>query len=128
MSNEVRGIAKKFMKEWQEFSVAALNSTNENIDHQYYVVNHHNRFEALQRLLDFTPGIYGIIFVRTRQDCQDISEKLMRQGYHVSPLHGDMDQKMRSKVLERFKNKGLQCIVATDVAARYRRKRYHSRN
>jgi ATP-dependent RNA helicase DeaD len=118
MSNEVRGIAKKFMKEWQEFSVAALNSTNENIDHQYYVVNHHNRFEALQRLLDFTPGIYGIIFVRTRQDCQDISEKLMRMGYHVSPLHGDMDQKMRSKVLERFKNKGLQAIVATDVAAR----------
>ncbi len=118
MSNEVRGIAKKFMKEWQEFSVAALNSTNENIDHQYYVVNHHNRFEALQRLLDFTPGIYGIIFVRTRQDCQDISEKLMRMGYHVSPLHGDMDQKMRSKVLERFKSKGLQCIVATDVAAR----------
>ncbi|MBL7718758.1 MAG: DEAD/DEAH box helicase [Flavipsychrobacter sp.] len=118
MSNEVRGIAKRFMKEWKEFSVAAANSTNENIDHQYYVVNHHNRFEALQRLLDFTPGIYGVIFVRTRQDCQDIAEKLMRQGYHVSPLHGDMDQKMRSKVLERFKNRSLQAIVATDVAAR----------
>ena len=118
MSNEVRGIAKRFMKEWKEYSVATANTTNENIDHQYYVVNHHNRFEALQRLLDFTPGIYGIIFVRTRQDCQDIAEKLMKQGYHVSPLHGDMDQKMRSKVLERFKNKSLQAIVATDVAAR----------
>ena len=118
MSNDVRGIAKRFMKEWEEFSVAAANVTNENIDHQYYVANHHNRFETLRRLLDFTPGIYGVIFTRTKQDAQEVSEKLMKMGYHVSPLHGDMDQKMRSKVMERFKSKALQCIVATDVAAR----------
>ncbi len=118
MSNEVRGIAKRFMKDWKEFSVAAANSTNENIDHQYFVANHSNRFETLRRLLDFTPGIYGVIFTRTKQDAQEVSEKLMKMGYHVSPLHGDMDQKMRSKVMERFKNKSLQCIVATDVAAR----------
>jgi ATP-dependent RNA helicase DeaD len=118
MSNEVRGIAKRFMKDWKEFSVAAANTTNENIDHQYYVAAHHNRFETLRRLLDFTPGIYGIIFTRTKQDAQDVSEKLMKMGYQVSPLHGDMDQKMRSKVLDRFKAKQLQCIVATDVAAR----------
>ncbi len=118
MSNEVRGIAKRFMQEWKEYSVAAANVTNENIDHQYYVANHHNRFETLKRLLDFTPGIYGIIFTRTKQDCQEVSEKLMKMGYHVSPLHGDMDQKMRSKVMERFKAKSLQAIVATDVAAR----------
>jgi ATP-dependent RNA helicase DeaD len=118
MSNDVRNIAKRFMKKWEEFSVAGANVTNENIDHQYFVTNHHNRFETLQRLLDFAPGIYGIIFTRTKQDCQDVSEKLMKMGYHVSPLHGDMDQKMRSKVMERFKNKSLQAIVATDVAAR----------
>jgi len=118
MSNEVRGIAKRFMKDWKEFSVAAANSTNENIDHQYYVANHHNRFETLRRLLDFTPGIYGIIFTRTKQDAQEVSEKLMKMGYPTSPLHGDMDQKMRSKVMERFKSRSLQCIVATDVAAR----------
>lgn len=118
MSNEVRGIAKRFMKEWQELSVTVANSTNENIDHQYYVTNHHNRFETLQRLLDFAPGIYGIIFTRTKNDCQEIAEKLMKQGYHVSPLHGDMDQKMRSKVMDRFKSRQLQAIVATDVAAR----------
>lgn len=118
MSNDVRGIAKRFMKEWQEISVAPANTTNENIDHQYYITHNHLRFETLQRLLDFTPGIYGIIFTRTKQDCQEVAEKLMRQGYHVSPLHGDMDQKMRSKVLERFKSKTLQAIVATDVAAR----------
>ncbi len=118
MNNDVRNIAKRFMKSWEEYSVAAANVTNENIDHQYYVTLHHNRFETLRRLLDFTPGIYGIIFTRTKQDAQETAEKLMRMGYHVSPLHGDMDQKMRSKVLERFKNKSLQAIVATDVAAR----------
>lgn len=118
MSNEVRGIAKRFMKDWKEFASAQANTTNENIDHQYYVANHHNRFETLRRLLDFTPGIYGIIFTRTKQDAQEVSEKLMKMGYHVSALHGDMDQKMRSKVMERFKNRSLQCLVATDVAAR----------
>jgi ATP-dependent RNA helicase DeaD len=118
MNNDVRNIAKRFMKSWKEFAVAAANVANENIDHQYYVTQHHNRFETLKRLLDFTPGIYGIIFTRTKQDAQDTAEKLMRMGYHVSPLHGDMDQKMRSKVMERFKSKALQAIVATDVAAR----------
>lgn len=118
MSNDVRKIAKRFMKQWEEFAVAAANVTNENIDHQYYITNHHNRFATLRRLLDFTPGIYGIVFTRTKNDAQEVSEKLMKMGYHVSPLHGDMDQKMRSKVLERFKNKALQVIVATDVAAR----------
>lgn len=118
MSNDVRGIAKRFMKSWKEISVAAANTTNENIDHQYFVTNRHTRFETLQRLLDFSPGIYGIIFTRTKQDAQETAEKLMRQGYHVSPLHGDMDQKMRSKVMDRFKTRQLQAIVATDVAAR----------
>lgn len=118
MSNDVRKIAKRFMKEWQEFAVSAANATNVNIDHQYYVANHHNRFETLRRLLDFTPGIYGVIFTRTKNDAQEVSEKLMKMGYHVSPLHGDMDQSMRSKVMERFKSKALQILVATDVAAR----------
>lgn len=118
MSNDVRKIAKRFMSDWQEFAVAAANATNANIDHQYYVTNHHNRFETLRRLLDFTPGIYGVIFTRTKNDAQEVSEKLMKMGYHVSPLHGDMDQSMRSKVMERFKSKALQILVATDVAAR----------
>jgi ATP-dependent RNA helicase DeaD len=118
MNNDVRRIAKRYMKSPVEIAVARENIGNENIDHQYYVVNAHQRFEALQRLLDFIPDIYGIIFTRTKQDAQDISEKLMRDGYQVSPLHGDMDQKMRTKVMDRFKRRQLQAIVATDVAAR----------
>jgi ATP-dependent RNA helicase DeaD len=118
MNNDVRRISKRYMKDPKEVAVAKENIGNENIDHQYFVTNAHQRFDALRRILDFAPDVYGIIFTRTKQDCQDISEKLMREGYHVSPLHGDMDQKMRTKVMDRFKRKQFQCIVATDVAAR----------
>jgi ATP-dependent RNA helicase DeaD len=118
MNNDVRRIAKRFMKDPKEVAVARENVTNENIEHQYFVTSAHQRYDTLKRLLDFAPDIYGIIFTRTKQDAQDISEKLMREGYHVSPLHGDMDQKMRTKVMERFKRRTLQAIVATDVAAR----------
>ncbi len=118
MNNDVRRIARRFMKDIVEVAVAKENITNENIDHQYFVTNAHQRYDALKRLLDMSPDIYGIIFTRTKQDAQDVSEKLMREGYHVSPLHGDMDQKMRTKVMDRFKKRMLQAIVATDVAAR----------
>jgi len=118
MNNDVRRIAKRYMKDPVEVAVAKENIGNANIEHQYYVTNAPNRYEVLRRLLDYAPDIYGIIFTRTRQDCQDISEKLMREGYDVSPLHGDMDQKMRTKVMDRFKKRQLQAIVATDVAAR----------
>lgn len=118
MNRDVRRIASQFMNKPQEISVAAENVGNENINHQYFVVNHHNRFDALKRLLDLVSDIYGIIFTRTKRDAQEVSEKLTREGYLVSPLHGDMDQNMRSKVMERFKNRSLQVIVATDVAAR----------
>jgi ATP-dependent RNA helicase DeaD len=118
MNNDVRRISKRFMKDPKEVAVARENVGNENIDHQYFVTNAHQRFDALRRILDFVPDIYGIIFTRTKQDAQDICEKLMREGYHVSPLHGDMDQKMRTKVMERFKRRQFQAIVATDVAAR----------
>jgi ATP-dependent RNA helicase DeaD len=118
MNNDVRRISKRYMKAPKEVAVARENAGNENIDHQYFVTNAHQRFDALRRLLDFAPDIYGIIFTRTKQDAQDISEKLMREGYQVSPLHGDMDQKMRTKVMDRFKRRMLQAIVATDVAAR----------
>ena len=118
MNNDVRRIAKRFMNNPKEVAVARENVTNENIDHQYFVTSAHHRYDTLKRLLDFAPDIYGIIFTRTKQDAQDVSERLMREGYHVSPLHGDMDQKMRTKVMDRFKRRMLQAIVATDVAAR----------
>lgn len=118
MSNEVRGIAKRFMKGWKEISAAPANTTHASIDHQYYVTAHHNRFAALQRLLDHTPNIYGIVFTRTRLDAQEVSDKLNAIGYGAAALHGDMEQKQRTYVMDRFRQRQIDIIVATDVAAR----------
>jgi len=118
MSNEVRGIAKRFMQGWKEISAAPANTTAARIDHQYYVTSHHNRFAALQRLLDHTPGIYGIVFTRTRMDAQEVSDKLTALGWGAAALHGDMEQKQRTYVMDRFRARRLDLIVATDVAAR----------
>ena len=78
----------------------------------------HQRYEALKRLIDFNPGIYGLIFTRTKADAQDITEKLVREGYDVDALHGDLNQNQRDKVMAAFRSKALQLLIATDVAAR----------
>jgi ATP-dependent RNA helicase DeaD len=95
-----------------------MNTANKNIDHQYYVTAAHHRYETLKRLIDFNPGIYGLIFTRTKADCQDIAEKLTREGYDIDALHGDLTQQQRDKVMGEFREKTLQLLIATDVAAR----------
>lgn len=118
MNSDVRRISKRYMKTPDEIAVARENAGNEHIDHQYYVINAHQRYDALCRLIDFNPDIYGIIFTRTKLDAQDISEKLGRRGINIGALHGDMDQKARTRVMDKFKKGYFQIIVATDVAAR----------
>jgi ATP-dependent RNA helicase DeaD len=118
MPPEVRAIAKNFMESPKEITVGKKNSGNVNIDHQYMVVSAHQRYEALKRTIDFNPGMYGIIFTRTKIDAQDIAEKLVREGYEIEALHGDLTQQQRDKVMGRFRNKTLQLLIATDVAAR----------
>jgi ATP-dependent RNA helicase DeaD len=95
-----------------------MNTANKNIDHQYYITNAQNRYEALKRLIDFNPGMYGIIFTRTKVDAQEIAEKLTREGYDIEALHGDLTQVQRNKVMGEFREKALQLLIATDVAAR----------
>lgn len=82
------------------------------------MVLHNNRYEALKRLIDFNPGMYGLIFTRTKLDAQNITESLVREGYDVDALHGDLSQAQRDKVMARFRSKELQLLIATDVAAR----------
>jgi ATP-dependent RNA helicase DeaD len=89
-----------------------------NIDHQYYVTSGVNRYQTVKRIIDFNPGIYGIIFTRTKADAQHITESLIREGYDIEALHGDLTQAQRDKVMARFREKSLQLLIATDVAAR----------
>lgn len=118
MPPEVRAISRNYMENPKEVTVGKKNSGNVNIDHQYFVVPAHQRYEALKRLIDFNPGMYGIIFTRTKADAQDISERLAKSGYEIEALHGDLSQQQRDKVMGRFRSKNLQLLIATDVAAR----------
>jgi ATP-dependent RNA helicase DeaD len=118
MPPEVRQVSKRYMKDPAEVTVGKANSSNKNIDHQYYVTSSHHRYETLKRIIDFNPGMYGIIFTRTKLDAQGISEKLTREGYDIDALHGDLSQAQRDNVMGKFRDKTLQLLIATDVAAR----------
>ena len=118
MPPEVKAISRNFMENPKEITVGKKNSGNVNIDHQYFVSPAHQRYETLKRLIDFNPGMYGIIFVRTKLGAQEVSERLSKAGYEIEALHGDLTQQQRDKVMGRFRNKTLQLLIATDVAAR----------
>jgi len=118
MPPEIKRVSRKYMKEPVEITVGKMNTANRNIDHQFLVTSAHHRYEALKRLIDFNPGIYGIIFTRTKADAQSISEKLTREGYDIDALHGDLTQQQRDKVMGDFREKTIQLLIATDVAAR----------
>ncbi|WP_295234326.1 DEAD/DEAH box helicase [Sediminibacterium sp.] len=118
MPPEIRKVSKRYMKDPKEVTVGKVNTANKSIDHQYYVTTAHHRYETLKRIIDFNPGIYGIIFTRTKLDAQEISERLTREGYDIDALHGDLTQGQRDKVMGQFRDKTLQLLIATDVAAR----------
>ncbi len=118
MPPEVRAISRNFMTNPKEITVGKKNSGNVNIDHQYFVSPANQRYETLKRLIDFNPGMYGIIFTRTKADAQEMCERLAKAGYDIEALHGDLTQQQRDKVMARFRTKALQLLIATDVAAR----------
>ncbi|TAH06323.1 MAG: DEAD/DEAH box helicase [Sphingobacteriales bacterium] len=118
MPQEIRRVSKKYMNQPVEVTVGKMNTANKNIDHQFYVTNAQHRYESLKRLIDFNPGIYGIIFTRTKLDAQQIADKLTREGYDIDALHGDLTQGQRDKVMGDFRDRSLQLLIATDVAAR----------
>jgi len=118
MPAEVSRIAKKYMENPHEITVGNRNQGATNIDHVYYVVHAKDRYNALKRILDFNPGVYGIVFCRTRSETQEVSDSLIRDGYSADSLHGDLSQAQRDFVMKRFRAKTIQMLVATDVAAR----------
>ncbi len=118
MPPEIKRVSKKYMTQPFEITVGKVNTGNKNIDHQYYITSAQHRYETLKRLIDFNPDIYGIIFTRTKADAQAIAEKLTREGYDIDALHGDLTQQQRDKVMGEFREKALQLLIATDVAAR----------
>lgn len=118
MGPEVRRIAKQYMHQAQEVSVGGGNKAGEGITHQYTVVVPRDRYLALKRFVDTDPAMFAIVFCRTKQDTQELAESLVRDGYHADAIHGDLSQQQRDRVMARYRNRSLQLLIATDVAAR----------
>ncbi|RTE53138.1 DEAD/DEAH box helicase [Arenibacter aquaticus] len=118
MPREVSVIAKKFMHSPQEITVGSKNSGASTVQHEYYVVGGRDRYPALKRLADTNPDIFSVIFCRTKRDTQKVAEKLIEDGYNAGALHGDLSQNQRDLVMNSFRKKQIQMLVATDVAAR----------
>jgi len=115
---EVDAIAKKYMQKPVEIDAGKRNAGADKVSHEYYLVSERNRYPSLKRLADINPNIYGIVFCRTRRETKDIAAKLIDDGYNADALHGDLSQAQRDIVMEKFRAKHLQLLIATDVAAR----------
>ncbi|WP_149276079.1 DEAD/DEAH box helicase [Pareuzebyella sediminis] len=118
MPKEVSIIAKKFMHSPVEITVGTKNAGTSTVQHEYYVVGGRDRYAALKRLSDANPDIFSVVFCRTKRDTQRVAEKLIEDGYNAGALHGDLSQNQRDLVMNAFRKKQIQMLVATDVAAR----------
>ncbi len=118
MPREFKQLTKNYMTSPREISVGQRNSGASQVEHDYFVVHAKDRYEALKRLIDSTPNIYGIVFCRTRIDTTDVARKLIQDGYLADAINGDLSQAQRDEVMDRFRTHTVQLMVATDVAAR----------
>ena len=118
MPKEVEAILNKYMTDPVKVAVGERNSGTANVDHIYYMMAAKDRYSVLKRIIDYTPAIYGIIFCRTKLETQEIADNLIQDGYNAAALHGDLSQGMRDNVMDHFRKRSLQLLVATDVAAR----------
>lgn len=118
MSPEISRISKKYLRQAKEITIGRKNEGTNNVKHVVYTVHAKDKYAALKRVVDFYPQIYGIIFCRTRKETQEIADKLMEEGYNADSLHGELSQAQRDAVMQKFRIRNIQILVATDVAAR----------
>lgn len=118
ISRDVERIAHTYMRDPVKLSVSRENTGNANIAHQFMLIEERNRYKTLRRIVDFQPDLYGVVFCRTKMDAQEIAAGLIKDGYNADALHGDLNQNQRDKVMRAFRDRTLQLLVATDVAAR----------
>ena len=118
MPYEVENIAQNYMVTPKRVQIGDRNEGSRNVKHYYYLVYAKDRYLALKRIADYYPDIYCIVFCRTKVETQEVADKLIKDGYNADALHGDLSQPQRDHVMNRFRCKNIQMLVATDVAAR----------
>ena len=118
MPQEIAKITRKYMSNPMEITIGRKNEGAQNVKHIYFMVHAKDKYLALKRIVDYYPNIYGIVFCRTRKETQEIADKLIQDGYDADSLHGDLSQAQRDYVMNKFRLRNLQLLIATDVAAR----------
>jgi len=118
MPSAIRVLAEQILTNPKSVSITKAESTNVNITQHYYVVQESERDDALVRLIDYKNPDKCIIFCRMKKEVDRLVTHLSSQGFRVSGLHGDMEQRQREATIRNFKQGGVDIFVATDVAAR----------
>lgn len=118
MPDRIAKLAKKYMVNTKKIEVDRSQPTTNLTDQIYFEVRDSDKFDALTRIIDIEPEFYGLVFCRTRVAVDTTTSKLLERGYSAEGLHGDISQAQREKTLLKFRNKHINILVATDVAAR----------
>jgi len=118
MPDRIMSIAKKYMKDYKILSVKKNPLTADLTDQIYFEIAPADKLESLCRIIDINENFYSLIFCRTKVEVDEISSKLVDRGYDADGIHGDLSQHQRERILEKFKKKRINILVATDVAAR----------
>lgn len=115
---EIQKLSASFMKNPIIVRTQAIESATDGADQIYYIVRESDKIEALTRIIDRNPDFYGVVFCRTKLQCDEIGHRLQSRGYDAEALHGDLSQREREIILRKMKEKTISILVATDVAAR----------
>jgi len=118
MPHHIERLAKNYMTDYEVISVASEQISRDNIEQIYFEVAQADKFEALFRIIDVEESFYGMVFCRTKVDADEIAHKLANRGCRAEAIHGDLSQGQREKVLQKFRDRRITILVATDVAAR----------
>lgn len=118
MPEAILNLSKRYMSNPARVSIAATQRTADLVEQRYYEVHHADRFEVLARLLQYEEPGAAMIFCRTRNDVDQLGEKLTARGFNCDTLHGELSQTQRDRVMQRFRTAQSTILVATDVAAR----------
>lgn len=118
MPDRIAALARNYMHEPDLLKVESQHVTTDLTNQIYFEVREADKFDAMTRIIDIEPDFYGIVFCRTKIGVDEVATRLVAQGYSAEGLHGDVSQAQREKILRKFRDKAVNILVATDVAAR----------
>lgn len=118
MPEPIRRLAETFMKDYELVKVQTEDMTSTLTRQIYYEVLEEDKFEALCRTVDMAPDFYGIVFCKTKLQCDEVGSRLISAGYNAEVLHGDLSQVQRELIIHKMREHRISILVATDVAAR----------